>query len=140
MALSNKNMVCALRLGVIGHVAQAFWNGRLAETVDRISHDMRSRNGRKQTRCCIYKDRAILRERIIAALGFRLKDEQDDSIPLRQFAQRALEEQTPKRPFSSSATLPARAAVWAGPVCWAAGYGGSALLAPPAAVPPGMRA
>lgn len=98
MALSNKNMVCALRLGVIGHVAQAFWNGRLAETVDRIPHDMRPRNGRKQTRCCIYKDRAILRERIIAALGFRLEDEQDDSIPLRQFAQRALEEQTPRLP------------------------------------------
>ena len=99
MALSNKNLVCALRLGVIGHIAQAFWKGVLAETVDRIPYDMRPRNGGNQTRCCIYKDRAILRERIIAALGFRLEDEVDDSVPLRQYAERALQEQTPNWPI-----------------------------------------
>lgn len=99
MTLQNKNMVCALRLGVIGHLARAFWEDRLVESIDNIPYVMRPRNGNEQTRCCIYKDRAILRERIIAALGFRLEDQTDDSVPLRHFAEQALIDQTPNWPI-----------------------------------------
>ncbi len=45
MTLQNKNMVCALRLGVIGHIARAFWEDRLVESIDHIPYVMRPRNG-----------------------------------------------------------------------------------------------
>ena len=60
---------------------------------------MRPRGSEIMSRCCIYKDRAILRERLRAAMGFRLEDETDDSIPLRTYAEEALERKEPNWPI-----------------------------------------
>ena len=80
-ATKTDNMLSSLRLGVIERLALSFWAGTLPEDVDRIPLLMRPRGSEIMSRCCIYKDRAILRERLRAAMGFRLEDETDDSIP-----------------------------------------------------------
>ena len=78
-ATKTDNMLSSLRLGVIERLALSFWAGTLPEDVDRIPLLMRPRGSEIMSRCCIYKDRAILRERLRAAMGFRLEDETDDS-------------------------------------------------------------
>lgn len=93
------NMLSSLRLGVIERLALSFWAGTLPEDVDRIPLLMRPRGSEIMSRCCIYKDRAILRERLRAAMGFRLEDETDDSIPLRTYAEEALERKEPNWPI-----------------------------------------
>ena len=98
-ATKSDNMLSSLRLGVIERLARSFWAGTLPEDVDRIPLLMRPRGSEIMSRCCIYKDRAILRERLRAAMGFRLEDETDDSIPLRAYAEEALERTEPNWPI-----------------------------------------
>ena len=98
-ATKTDNMLSSLRLGVIERLALSFWVGTLPEDVDRIPLLMRPRGSEIMSRCCIYKDRAILRERLRAAMGFRLEDETDDSIPLRTYAEEALERKEPNWPI-----------------------------------------
>ena len=42
---------------------------------------------------------AILRFQVMAALGFRLEDEEDDSTPLSVYAEKALEREQPSAPI-----------------------------------------
>lgn len=55
------------------------------EALDRIPLDMRPK-GKPFSRCCVYKDRAALRYRVMAALGFRVEDESDELKPLAAYA------------------------------------------------------
>ena len=98
MPIKSTNNTSALRLAVLEHIASAFWEGRLEESVDKIPFRMRPRTG-NATRCCIYKDRAVIRERIIGALGFRLEEERDESVPLKEYAERALAREKPTWPI-----------------------------------------
>ncbi len=41
-------------------------------------------------RCCVYKDRAITKYRLMAILGHAIEDENDELTPLRHYAQEAL--------------------------------------------------
>ena len=69
---------------VLVHVARALFARDLA-SLDRIPLAMRPRNQRF-SRCCIHKDRAALRYRVMAALGFRVEDETDELRPLAAYA------------------------------------------------------
>lgn len=88
-----------LRLEVISRFARAYWAGDLPNTIDDIPFIMRPRDYQSATRCCLYKDRAILRERLLALMGFRLEDNTDDRIPLKEFAIRAMQDQEPAWPI-----------------------------------------
>lgn len=69
---------------VLARVARALYAGAPA-TLDRIPLDMRPK-GKPFSRCCVYKDRAALRYRVMAALGFREEDETDELKPLAAYA------------------------------------------------------
>lgn len=70
-------------------IIRAFLEGKLVERVDRIPLDMRPL-GTAPTRCCLYKDRALIKYRCMAALGFGREDETDELTPLAEYARRAL--------------------------------------------------
>jgi [FeFe] hydrogenase (group B1/B3) len=69
---------------VLIRVARALFSGT-PQTLDRIPLEMRPK-GRPFSRCCVYKDRAALRYRVMAALGFREEDETDELKPLAAYA------------------------------------------------------
>ena len=69
---------------VLARVAKALLDGK-PENLDRIPLEMRPKN-KGYSRCCIYKDRAALRYRVMAALGFRVEDEEDELKPLAAYA------------------------------------------------------
>lgn len=87
--MSLTNNANRLRREVVTRLAGAFLSGNLVDEVDRIPFKMYPKS-HDTYHCCIYKDRAITRSAIIAALGFLLEDDADDSIPLSDYARRAV--------------------------------------------------
>ncbi len=61
-----------------------FLDEKLDETIDRIPCEMRPR-GFNANRCCIYKDRTMLRYRLMALLGFGMEEETDESLSLKTY-------------------------------------------------------
>ncbi len=61
-----------------------YYDGILADTIDRIPIEMRPRTA-EPNRCCIYKDRAMLKYRLMALLGFGMEEERDETMPLREY-------------------------------------------------------
>lgn len=96
-ATKTDNMLSSLRLGVIERLALSFWAGTLPEDVDRIPLLMRPRGSEIMSRCCIYKDRAILRERLRAPWASASKTRRTTPSPCAPM-QRALERKDPTGP------------------------------------------
>ena len=95
----ERNHINVLRREVLRRIAESFLHyADFGNSVERIPFVMRPKNTRP-SRCCIYKDRALLRFQVMAALGFRLEDEEDDSTPLSVYAEKALEREQPSAPI-----------------------------------------
>ncbi len=75
---------------IMVRIAKAFHGDSFEEDVRRIPIVMRPRKARK-TRCCIYRDRAIIRYRCMAVLGYAIEDEHDELVSLGTYARGALE-------------------------------------------------
>jgi len=101
--MAESNHINELRRDVLRRVAVAFMHtNEPAREVEAIPFVMRPKNHRHD-RCCIYQDRAILRYRCMAAMGFLPEDEEDDdSISLGVFAARALQRNRPSMPIISA--------------------------------------
>jgi [FeFe] hydrogenase (group B1/B3) len=84
------NQANRIRKEVLVRAAKAFYSEQPGDAMDRIPLTMRPRNG-DASRCCIYKDREVLKYRTMAALGFGVDDEVDELTPLHDYFQRATE-------------------------------------------------
>ena len=67
----------------------------LVDGVKYIPVEMRPKN-KRPIKCCVHKDRYILKHKIISILGFEITDEEIDLIPLSDFAQKALDNKNTK--------------------------------------------
>ncbi|MFP4013197.1 MAG: monomeric [FeFe] hydrogenase [Chitinispirillaceae bacterium] len=88
------NNATRTRRSILVRIARLFFEGKLAESVDRIPLEMRPRNGMSY-RCCVYKDRAIIRYRIMSALGYGMEDETSELEMLESYSNRSLERKGP---------------------------------------------
>ncbi|MDO5553565.1 MAG: 4Fe-4S dicluster domain-containing protein [Planctomycetia bacterium] len=86
-----------LRREVLIRVARAYLQGDLEDQVNRIPFAMRPKKSDAPFRCCIYKERAILRLRTLGALGFPVEGD-DDFTPLSEYANQALRRSGPNEP------------------------------------------
>lgn len=64
-------------------------NDELVSRLKYLPVEMRPRN-KRPVRCCIHKDRYILKHKIISILGFEITDEEIDLIHLSDFARMAM--------------------------------------------------
>ena len=64
------------------------------DKLDRIPFEMRPKNADVPYRCCIYKERAILRQRVIAGLGTCVETD-DEMTSLNEYAKQSLERTAP---------------------------------------------
>ncbi|WP_430812614.1 MULTISPECIES: monomeric [FeFe] hydrogenase [unclassified Carboxylicivirga] len=64
-------------------------NDALLDQIDRIPLEMRPRTN-SPIRCCVHKDRAVIKYKIMALLGFNIADEVDELSPLRSYAEQAI--------------------------------------------------
>lgn len=69
---------------------QLMESNQLFDQIDRIPLEMRPKTN-SPIRCCVHKDRAVLKYKIMAALGFNINDEEDELTPLRDYALKAIE-------------------------------------------------
>lgn len=74
--------------------------GELRENIDRLPYIMRPR-GSETSRCCVYKDRAMLKYRAMGLLGFGVDDEVDEMTRLSDYGDIAFSRtQVGKEPLS----------------------------------------
>lgn len=62
------------------------------QEIDRIPLEMKPRNN-GHIRCCVHKDRAVLKYKLMACLGFSIEDEDDELTPLSEYVKVAEEKQ-----------------------------------------------
>lgn len=79
-------------------VVRLFDAGRLVEEIDRLPREMTPRTA-PALRCCIHKDRAVIKNRLLAILGIRVEEARDELevTPLAEYARRALARPAPPR-------------------------------------------
>lgn len=94
----NSN-IARLRKEVLTRVARALLGGEGHAALDRIPIEMRPRTATSPTRCCIHRDRAVLRYRCMAALGFGVEDETDELKPLRAYGDESFAREKPAVPI-----------------------------------------
>ena len=74
-----------LRRELMIRFVRAFNNGSLETELDRFPVLMRPRQG-GSSRCCIYRDRAVIKYRLMNLLGFSCEEEVDEARSLASFA------------------------------------------------------
>ena len=82
------------RRGLLIRLIREFRKGTLEQSINRIPYEMRPKDA-DASRCCIYKDRVVLKYRIMAMLGIAVEKENDESRQLSEYLRDANERQQP---------------------------------------------
>ena len=84
----NNNQSIYIKKEVMVRLIEAYLSNDFPENTRLIPYDVRPTGAEVPYRCCIYKERAILKTRIIANLGFPLEDD-DERVNLTTYAKEA---------------------------------------------------
>lgn len=90
----SKNHTINIKREILARIIKAFLEGNFEENVRMIPYDMRPKGCEVPYRCCIYKERAIIKDRIIAGLGISIEND-DESTLLSTYAKQSLERKVP---------------------------------------------
>lgn len=93
MAYVDNTMI--IRRDLLAKMAELFNEGKLVDSLDRIPLEMAPRRKPNSDRCCIFKERVIIKEKLIPLLGFDLEDDRDELKTLGSYAEEALERKDP---------------------------------------------
>ncbi|MDP4184215.1 MAG: 4Fe-4S dicluster domain-containing protein [Bacteroidota bacterium] len=88
MAYQNNTMI--IRRDLMERIVRLMHENRLVEDVDRIPIQMAPRENGAHRRCCIYKERAVIKYKIMPVLGYRIDQEEDELTLLSTYASNAL--------------------------------------------------
>jgi [FeFe] hydrogenase (group B1/B3) len=88
MAYTNNAVL--IRRELIARICKLLNDGELVAKVDRIPYEMRPKDFDEPSRCCVYKDRAMIKYKVMALLGFSISEEKDEMTALSEYAQMAL--------------------------------------------------
>ncbi len=93
--MNNNNQEIYLKKEVLERIVRAFFSHDFKESVRLIPFDMRPKSAEVLYRCCIYKERAILKDCVIAGLGFAIEDD-CETVDLSKYVERSLERGRPE--------------------------------------------
>lgn len=85
-----------IRRELLKQIIQLFASDSLIENIDRIPLKMAPKKVSAQNRCCIHKERAVIKYKMFPLLGYTVDDEQDELTPLSYYAEKALNRTTIK--------------------------------------------
>ena len=95
MNTSTPKETSHLKREILVRLIKAYLSDNFEENTRLIPYAMRPKNSDVPNyRCCIFKERAILRDRAIAGLGFSIEDT-DDSVLLSELANKAEKREVP---------------------------------------------
>lgn len=92
--MNPNNGAFRVRREILARIARLRLKHRLVEEIERLPYDMTA-PGWQTIRCCVHKDRAILRLRTAARLGFDIGSKDDIERPLADYAALALARSEP---------------------------------------------
>ncbi|MDR2504405.1 MAG: monomeric [FeFe] hydrogenase [Deltaproteobacteria bacterium] len=84
-----------LKKEVLVRIIKAFFSGDFINNIRLVPFQMRPKGSDVSYRCCIYKERAVLRDRIISGLGFGIEND-DETLDLGIYAEQALKREKPE--------------------------------------------
>jgi len=90
-----------LKNEILVKLIRAFYSEDFIKNTRLIPYELRPKGYEVQYRCCIYKERAILKDRTIAGLGFTI-DIDNEATSLAEYARLALDR---KKPDNTSLTI-----------------------------------
>lgn len=93
--MANNSQSIHLKKEIIEKIIKAFYSDNYPENTRLIPYDLRPKGAEVPYRCCIYKERAILKERVKAGLGLSLEND-DDTKLLTEYAKDALNREKPE--------------------------------------------
>ena len=88
MAMNSPRQTSQIKREILVRLIKAYLGDNFEEETRKIPYDMRPKGSDVPYRCCIYKERAIIRDRAIAGLGTSIEDT-DDSVLLSDIAKKA---------------------------------------------------
>ncbi len=91
MAYTNNVMI--VRHDLLARLTKLWKSDTIIESIDHLPIEMRPRDIKPRGRCCIYKERAVLKYKMMPLLGFDMTDEKDELTPLSQYVKDALARQ-----------------------------------------------
>ncbi|MCD8378418.1 MAG: monomeric [FeFe] hydrogenase [Candidatus Gastranaerophilales bacterium] len=98
--MSNNSQAIHIKKDILVRIVTAFFSDDFEKNINRIPVAMRPKGSETPFRCCIHSERAIIRDRVIADLGFAMEDD-DEIKPLSEYAKEALEREAPdERPLT----------------------------------------
>ena len=95
MAINTPKQTSHLKREILVRLIRSYLGENFEESTRLIPYDMRPKGSEVPYRCCIHKERAILRDRTIAGLGLSIEDA-DDSELLSSLAKKAEQRQAPE--------------------------------------------
>lgn len=94
MAFVNNTMI--IRRDLMSKLISMYKAGTLISEIDRLPIVLSPKNAVARGRCCIHKERAVLKYKMLPILGYSIDEEEDELTPLSDYAQRALERKQTK--------------------------------------------
>ena len=88
--MNNLGQALHIKKEILVRIIKAFLSDDFEHQARLIPYDMRPKGMEVPYRCCVYKERAIIKDRTIAGLGFPI-EEDDETVSLADYAKRALE-------------------------------------------------
>jgi [FeFe] hydrogenase (group B1/B3) len=85
--MATKNNALLTHRELLLSICKLLENNQLIEEIDRVPLQMRPKN-RQNIRCCVHKDRAVLKYKLMAMLGFDINDESDELTSLATYVER----------------------------------------------------
>ncbi len=95
MVINAPRQTSHLKREILIRLIKAFYTDDFGENARLIPYQMRPKDFEAPYRCCVYKERAILRDRTIAGLGLSI-EETDDSIHMAELAKKVLDREQPE--------------------------------------------
>lgn len=91
---NSNDATTRLKRKILVRIIKAFLSNDFEEKVRLIPYDIRPKGCDVPYRCCVYKERAIIKDRIIAGLGISIEDD-DEKTLLSEYAKKALKRKKP---------------------------------------------
>jgi len=88
--MNHTGQTIHLKTEILIRIIRAFLSDNFEEQARLIPYVMRPKGMEVPYRCCVYKERAIIKDRTIAGLGFPI-EEDDETVSLATYAKKALE-------------------------------------------------
>lgn len=102
--LDMNNQYQKMKFRIESEVLKHLFDGTLVEQADRIPIDLIPRD-RVPSRCCIYKEREVVRYRMMALAGFEIEKHDDEYRSLSSYMAEALEEDKPQLPLLTGISI-----------------------------------